>query len=454
MTVPHVVVVGAGFAGLDAVRRLVKQGCQVTLIDKRPYTTFQPLLYQVATGGLNPGDVTYSLRSLSAKYKKQVRFRRATVLNIDYDKKEVITSIGDPVPYDYVILSVGVEPGFFGVPGTDELANTTYTRPDSLITRDLVFTGLEGITTDPDHDLSIVVVGGGATGVEMAGALAEMKILGIPSAYPELDPSRFNVHLIEGTSDLLGPFAPKLRDYAHLALVKQGVQVHLGSNVDRIEHDQVVLKNDKVIPAHIVIWCAGVSGHKEVADWGVPQGRGGRIEIDEFCRVRGLDNVYAIGDCAINPDNPLPQLAQPAKQMGKYVPKHILAVDAGQTIEPFSYVDLGTMATISRNAAVVEVGKLQLTGFVAWLAWVVLHLALLLGGRNRLQAMINLGVRYIVYPHNAQSIVGEVSDQPRWRRYLRRRVQGKGVTDPQEELDPNRVQGVQLSEGSKEIKEA
>lgn len=410
----HVVVVGAGFAGLHAARSLVKDGFQVTLIDRHPYTTFQPLLYQVATGGLNPGDVTFSLRSLAARFHNRMRFRRASVTGLDVENRRVLVDSGEPVSYDHLVLTQGVGATFFGIPGADEYARSIYTRAEALEVRDVIFGQIERLTTaDSQERLVVVVVGGGATGVEMAGALAEMKSMGLPIAYPEINPARVEVILAEMGPTLLPPFDEDLRDYTLRQLQQRGVDIRLNTAIKEVRPGEVLLADGTTQQADLVIWAAGVGAHAVVKEWGVPQGRGGRILVDESLRVKGLDRVYAAGDAALIESNPLPQLAQPAIQTGEHVAKTVHAVEEGREPTAFSYTDKGTMATIGRSAAVVQLKQgPKFTGVVAWGMWVALHLSFLLGGRNRIQAMINLGVRYLVYPRNANSIVGDLEDTP------------------------------------------
>lgn len=415
---PHVVIVGGGFGGLAAAGTLAKQGCRVTLIDRHAYTTFQPLLYQVATGGLNPGDITYSLRAFAARYGRRVRFRRAHVTQIATEERRVLTDVGSPIDYDYVILAPGVGANFFGIPGAKEHARSIYTRAEAIDVRDLAFGKVEALSlTDNDETLTVVVVGGGATGVEMAGALAEMRTQGLPIAYPEIDPQRLRVMLVEMGPTLLAPFDRRLQRYTLRELRKRDVDVRLDTAIKEVRpHSVIVAKGDDEHEeqADLVIWGGGIGAHDLVEGWGFEQGRGGRIVIGDDLRVKGHDRVFAIGDAAVNPDNPLPQVAQPALQMGRHVADTIVAAEKGAAPRAFHYRDKGSMATIGRSAAVVEVaGGPKLTGFPAWLAWVVLHLSFLLSGRNRLSAMINLGVRYVMYPRNANAIVGDIDEPQR-----------------------------------------
>ena len=414
---PHVVVVGAGFGGVSATDELAKEGFRVTLLDHYPYNTFQPLLYQVATGGLNPGDVTYSLRYFAARHD-DVRFRRAEVVGIDHDQREVICGDGVRVGFDYLIIGNGITTNHFGISGAAKYTMSMYTRAEALRVRDTIFGSLEIIAGRSDSNSSgftVVVVGGGPTGVEMAGQLAELKTETIPSTYPELNPARVHVVLVEMTEHLLAPFDDSLRQYALRELIKRGVDVRLKTAISEVEADRVDFKDGSSMPVDLVIWAAGVSGDPQLKDWGLPIGRAGRIEINDDTRVVGEERIFAIGDGSVIVNSPLPQLAQPAIQMGKFAARQIARLHRGLETESFHYHDKGTMATIGRGDAVLEMPiGLKLTGVPAWLGWIVLHLFYLLGGRNRVQTLINLGSRY-VGPRRSNAIVGDVLETPKLR---------------------------------------
>jgi NADH dehydrogenase len=413
---PHVVVVGGGFGGLWTVRKLAKSNVDVTLIDRHTYNTFNPLLYQVATASLNPGDITWFLRAVRAR-QKNVNFLKGIVLTIDHEAKTLGLHGGVTVAYDYLVLANGVTANFFGTPGAEEFALPLYKRSQALAVRDKLFAYLEEAAINgQDEDLRIVVVGGGPTGVETAGAFAEFRNQSMPVTYPELDREKIHVSLVEATGGVLGPFKERLRKYARNALEERKVDLRFNTLVKEVREDGVLVEHDgqqEFLPAGLTVWATGVTAHDTVKDWNVPQGRGGRIEVDDHLRVRGLDNTFAIGDIAIDPDNPLPQLAQPALQGGKYVGKLIAGEIKGKsTPGPFKYFDKGIMATIGKSSAVAEVqipfsGKaVPIKGFVAWLSWVVLHVAYLVGNRNRFATMINLTSKYLFRgTHNA--IVGE-----------------------------------------------
>jgi NADH dehydrogenase len=413
---PKVVVVGGGFAGLAAVRQLSVADVDVLLLDRNAYTTFQPLLYQVATGGLNPGDVTYALRAFTSRYRN-TRFRRATVTKVDADAQLVHVDEGDPVPYDYLILCCGVTANHFGIPGAEENSHTIYTRGAAIDARDLLVSALEDAAQGllAAKEPVFVVVGGGATGVEMAGTLAELRNGAVPIAYPDLDVSRVKVVLVEMADDVLGPFHPKLRAYAAKALRQRGIDLRLDTAVKEVREDSVVVQRKgeepETIPSAVTIWATGVTAKPIVGDWGLPLGKGGRIETEADLRVKGHPQIFSVGDVAVNPGDPLPQLAQPAIQGGKHAGVQIRRILAGAPTEPFEYHDKGTMATIGRSDAVVQLPiGLRIKGWPAWLAWLGLHLIELMGGRNRIASLINLSVRYVSWPRAVNMVVGDHVD--------------------------------------------
>ncbi|WP_371152347.1 NAD(P)/FAD-dependent oxidoreductase [Buchananella felis] len=406
---PHVVIVGGGFAGLSALAKATRAGLHVTLIDRHPYTTFQPLLYQVATGGLNPGDITYSLRRLASNHG--AAFRQGQVSWIDPEAKTVFLDQGDEISYDKLILTAGVGPNYFGVTGAPEHTHSIYTRARALATRDAIFSGLEQLTQagDPERRFTVAVVGGGATGVELAGSLAELKSEALPTIYPELATDNFRVVLIEMSDRLLAPFQYRQRLYTLRQLRKRGVDVRLRTSVAAVSPHHIEFGDGSSLDADVVVWASGVGAHRAVREWGMPLGRGGRIQVDPTLKVIGQDHIYAAGDCCICEDAPLPQLASPAQQMGCHAVDQIVAELRGQSPQRFEYKDKGIMATIGRGAAVVELsGGPTFRGYPAWAAWVGLHLVTLLGGRNRLQTMVNMAFRFFEWPASAATIVGDM----------------------------------------------
>jgi NADH:ubiquinone reductase (H+-translocating) len=411
---PRVVVVGGGFAGLSAVRELSVADVDVLLIDRHGYNTFQPLLYQVATGGLNPGDVTYALRAFTSRFRN-ADFLRATVTGIDTERRLVDLEGRDPESYDYLVIACGVTANYFGIPGAQEHALAIYTRSGAIRTRDRVLTAIEDAAQHREGAVepNVVVVGGGATGVEMAGALAELRNAAVPIAYRGLDISRVHIVLVEMTDAVLGPFHTKLQTYAAKALRERGVDLRLGTSVQEVRADAVVVKGpdgEETIAAAAVVWATGITAAPIVGAWGLPTGKGGRIDVGPDLRVAGHPEIFAVGDVALDPAD-LPQVAQPAIQGGKHAGIQIRRLLAGSPTETFRYRDKGSMATIGRSDAVVEFPfGLRLKGFVAWVAWLGLHIFELMGGRNRLATLINLSVRYFSWPRSLNIVVGDPAD--------------------------------------------
>jgi NADH dehydrogenase len=390
---------------MACARKLAKSGMRVTLLDANLYSTFQPLLYQVATGGLNPGDVAYAAGGI-AKRDRAI-FRRGVLASIDPEARRVKLTDGREMGYDYLVVATGIAAAYFGIKGAAENTYALYTRKDSLVLRDKIMSGIERLT-EHDGDFHVTVAGGGATGVELAGTLSELRKVVLESTFPDVDPARLKVRLVEMAPSLLGPFSEKLRDYALVQLRHRGVDVKLSTEIAEVTPDQVLLANGESLPSELTVWAAGVSAPAAVSAWGLPQGKHGRILVGPDLRVQGQDRIFAAGDIALNPDKPTPQLAQPALQMGKHVAKQIVRLSKGETTEPFSYFDKGMMATIGRRSAVVELPKgLRMRGTLAWLSWLALHLFYLLGGRNRVTTLINLSWRYMAWGHGGGVIVGD-----------------------------------------------
>jgi len=405
---PHAIIVGAGFAGLSAVRGLRKAGVRVTIIDRNLYSTFQPLLYQVATGGLNAGDIAYPVGGFTAR--RGTRYTRGELTAIDAQAHTIKLTDGRELGYDYLVLATGVSANYFGVKGAAENTFGLYTRADSIMLRDHIMSGFELLNADPDshREFDITVVGGGATGVEMAGTLGELRREVLHATFPDVDPSRVHVRLVEMAPALLMPFHPKLREYTRKQLAARGVDIRLDTRILEVLPDRVVLGDGQSLPSDLTVWAAGVAAPRPVAGWNLPQGSGGRILIGPDLRVQGEDRIFAIGDIAIYPDEPSPQLAQPALQEGRHAAAQVVRLLHGEPTEPFSYHDKGIMATIGRKSAVVQLGRGgRITGTLAWLVWLALHLLYLLGGRNRVSTLINLSWRYIAWGHGGGVIVGD-----------------------------------------------
>ena len=416
----RVVIIGAGFAGLNAVTGLRKTGVKVTVIDKNLYSTFQPLLYQVATGGLNPGDVAYPVGGVTTR--RDARYLRGELASVDQGARTVRLVGGREIGYDYLVLATGMSANYFGIEGAEENTFGLYTRADAIVLRDHIMNGFEWLSADPDgrRDFAVTMVGGGATGVELAGTLGELRSTVLRSTFPDVDPQRMQIRLVEMAPQLLMPFHPKLREYTRRQLVARGVDIRLNTEIKQVTEDCVVLADGTTLRSDLTVWTAGVAAHKSVAGWGLPQGKNGRLLVQPDLRVQGSERIFAAGDMALDSKTPSPQLAQPAIQEGRHVAAQIVRLLNGEPAEPFHYHDKGTMATIGRRSAVVELPRgsfdlprdIRFTGTLAWLSWLGLHLIYLLGNRNRVATLMNLTWRYIAWGHGGGVIVGDEPTEP------------------------------------------
>ncbi|MEQ4717715.1 NAD(P)/FAD-dependent oxidoreductase [Nonomuraea sp. B19D2] len=390
---PRVVVVGAGFAGLAATKELAKAGALVTLVDRNPYATFQPLLYQVSTASLGSADVSYPLRTFAAKWPN-VRARRAALSKILPAERRVELDDGSVVDYDYLVLGTGVTTNWLGIEGAQENALPIYSLRDAATLRRRFQHYLEDTAAGRRKSMHVVVVGAGATGVEMAGTLAELRRRTLPLTHPEIQPGQTSVTLVERFDFVLAPYKPRLRDAAARALRRRGVRLRLGATVASVGPDAVVLADGTRLPSDVTVWALGVTAPKQVGSWGLPQSKGGRIRVTEALNVPEHPEIFVAGDLA-GPPNPLPQLAQPAMQMGKHVATQIIAAAQGRPLKEFSYRDPGIMATVGKAEAVLQLSNgLTVRGLPAWLVWIFVHLAYLLGGRNRMTVLLNFFWRY------------------------------------------------------------
>ncbi len=409
----RILVVGGGFAGLSAMEAMAHWDASVTLLDRNPYSTFQPLLYQVATAGLTASDVAYPLAAVSRRHK--ARFRRGELAGIDAAGRRALLADGTQFDYDYLILATGVSAAYFGVTGAAEHSLSLYTRHDAVVLRDRLMAELEQRSQPgAGTDLNITVVGGGATGVELTGTLAELRNIALPAAFPEMDPSRMHVRLVEQGPALIAPFHATLREYAHRQLLARGVEVRLDSTIREVSADCVILADGTKLPSDVIVWAAGVAAPDSAARLGLPRGPGGRIIVGPDLRVDGQDRIFAVGDIALIDGQSLPQLAQPAIQEGRHAANQIRRLLTGRPTEALSYHDKGIMATIGHRSAVVQLPHhLRIRGTLAWLAWLGLHLFTLLGNRNRISALVNLSWRYLTWSRGGGVIMGD--DPPRDR---------------------------------------
>ncbi|MBV8950881.1 MAG: NAD(P)/FAD-dependent oxidoreductase, partial [Actinobacteria bacterium] len=387
----RVVVIGAGFAGLAAVKELAHADADVDvmLVDRHNYNTFQPLLYQVATAGLDAGDVGHHIRGVIRDWPR-VDLLVGTVTHVDPGARKVVLSNGDTMSYDALVITAGARTNFFGVPGAQEHGLPLYTLADAVRVRNHVLSCFEAAEADPSlvdgGMLTFVVVGGGPTGVETAGAMSELFRYVIRRDFRHIDTARARIVLVEMTDHVLGTFRPKSRQHAREQLEARGVELRFGSRVTAIEPTRVTLDSGDAIPTHTVIWAAGVQAN-QLTDDALPRTQGGRIVVNPDLSVPGHPDVFVAGDLAgaNGPDGKvLPQLARPAMEGGRHAAIQVLRRRAGLATLPFRYRDPGTMATIGRRSAVADLRLgITLTGGVAWLAWLGLHLVELTGGIRR-----------------------------------------------------------------------
>jgi len=396
-TRPRVLVLGGGFAGVGATQNLKDSDVDVVLVDKHNYHTFQPLLYQLATGLLETTGVGHSLRDL-VKKQDNARVHQATVTAIDLDAREAQFADMEPLGYDYLVLGLGAEVNFFGVAGAPEHAFPLYTLPDAVHLKDHVLARWEEADRQPDlvddGSLTIVVVGGGPTGVESAGALAELYRGVFTKDYPDLPQDKARIVLVEAGPALFPMFKEELREYTEKALKKRTVEVMTGEVVESISPTRVKLKSGTVIDAHTLVWGAGLQGNALVQSLGLQLERGNRIGVGVDLRVAGHPEVFAVGDIAAITDEKtsqvLPQLGSVALQSGEHAGKTLARIVSGKEPEPFKYRDKGTMATIGRGAAVVQMlGGRTMKGKKAQAAWGTVHLALLPTNEDRTKAVVD-----------------------------------------------------------------
>lgn len=387
--VPTVVIIGAGFGGLQCARKLADRPVEVILIDQHNYHLFTPLLYQVASSLLNPSDIAQPVRSILRGHRN-LTFRQATVTGVDFDRRLVHTEEGNDVAYDYLVIAAGSATNFFGVASAEEQAHGLKDLPEALGLRNHTLHCLEEAAANPDAVsarpwLTFVVVGGGPTGVEYSGALSELVRGVLPNEYPELSPGDVRILLVEGLPHLLNAFPEDLGEAARHALARNGVEVLTGVMVKSATADSVTLSNGEVIGAHTLVWAAGVRPAALATALDVPRSRSARIEVDDALRVKGRKDVFAIGDVAsfIRNGREIPMLSQPAMQGGRLAAENILRSISRRPLRKFRYRDKGSMATVGKGAAVAQIGRFHLSGYPGWLMWLTVHLYFLVGFRNR-----------------------------------------------------------------------
>ncbi len=394
----HVVIVGGGFAGLGCAQRLAKHGhVRVTVIDRNNYHQFQPLLYQVATSQLAPSDIAHSLRAVFAG-NDDVDVKLAEISEVDVATRTVTSSDGQRWSGDALVLAAGSQPNFFGTPGAAEHAFPLYSLDDATNLRSRILGIFELVDRDPGlidrGALNFVIVGGGPTGVEVAGAIADMVNATLPAVYRDLDARAAQVHLLDFGDALLKPFSDKAHAYVAKVLQDKGVQIHLGTGVKEVGSGHALFSDGTVVATRCVIWGGGITAAALAADCGLAPGRGGRVDVEPDLTVSGHPGVYVVGDVANIPSNghgALPQLGSVALQSGDRAAENILADFAGKPRRPFAYHDKGIMAMIGRGAAIAEVGKHhhEIHGEMAHMAWLGVHASLMTGTKAKIEAFVD-----------------------------------------------------------------
>jgi len=417
----RIVIIGAGFGGLKLAKKLVGSGYQIVLIDKNNYHQFQPLFYQVASSGIEPSSILFPLRKIFQK-RKDVYIRVAEVYSIDPEKKELHTSL-DVVWYDYLVIATGVNSNFFGMKNMEQFAIPMKSISEAMSLRNRILTNLEkAVTLFNEYEdekkslLNVVVVGGGPTGVEIAGAIAEMKKFVLPKDYPDLNLDLMQVSLVEGSPALLASMSEHASEKSLFYLKRLGINVYLNTRVTDYDGRVLSLGNGEKMNTQLVIWAAGISG---VVPPGIPEesiGRARRIVVDEYNRIKGFEDIYAIGDASLmvtdDTPNGHPQVAQVAIQQGTTLAKNFKAMRKKAPLKAFSYIDRGSMATIGRNRAVADLPFLKFSGFIAWLTWMFVHLMAIVGVKNRLLIFINWMWNYLTYDQSLRLILWAARKDP------------------------------------------
>ena len=411
----RVVIVGGGLGGLRLAEDLYGSGMQVVLIDKNNFHQFPPLIYQIASAGIDPSSISFPFRQIFRK-RKDFYFRMAEARMVDTEKKILQTSIGK-IDYDYLVLAAGATTNFFGNKNIEEWAIPMKTVPEAMGLRNALLSNFERALTCATEEerqelLNVVIVGGGATGVEIAGALAEMRRYVIPYDYPDMDSSLMHIYLIEAGDRLLAGLSQESSQKAYEFLKSMGVDIQFGKMVTDYRDHKVIMKDGTEIPTRTFLWVSGIRANAMPGIDESHMGRGFRFKVDEYNRIPGVEDVFAIGDqCLQTSDaaypNGHPQVAQVAIQQAKNLAKNLKRIDQGadsSQLTAFRYNNLGSMATIGRNKAVVEIGKFRSQGFFAWVLWLVVHLRSILGVKNKMMVLLNWLWKYVSYNDSIRMI--------------------------------------------------
>lgn len=411
----RVVIVGGGLGGLRLAEDLYGSGMQVVLIDKNNFHQFPPLIYQIASAGIDPSSISFPFRQIFRK-RKDFYFRMAEARMVDTEKKILQTSIGK-IDYDYLVLAAGATTNFFGNKNIEEWAIPMKTVPEAMGLRNALLSNFERALTCATEEerqelLNVVIVGGGATGVEIAGALAEMRRYVIPYDYPDMDSSLMHIYLIEAGDRLLAGLSQESSQKAYEFLKSMGVDIQFGKMVTDYRDHKVIMKDGTEIPTRTFLWVSGIRANAMPGIDESHMGRGFRFKVDEYNRIPGVEDVFVIGDqCLQTSDaaypNGHPQVAQVAIQQAKNLAKNLKRINQGadsSALTAFRYKNLGSMATIGRNKAVVEIGKFRSQGFFAWVLWLVVHLRSILGVKNKMMVLLNWLWKYVSYNDSIRMI--------------------------------------------------
>jgi len=406
---PSVVILGCGFGGLFAARALAKAPLEVTVVDRTNHHLFQPLLYQVATAGLAAPAIAEPIRRTLAR-QRNVTVLYGEAQRVDVAARRVILENGDALPYERLILATGATDSYFGHDEWRAHAPGLKTLEDAFAIRERILLAFEHAEREADPVtraawLTFVVIGAGATGVEMAGMLAEISRHTLKGEFRRFDPRNARVVLVEGMERVLPPYTPDLSERARVQLERMGVTVWLGKRVTGIDAQGVQLGGDR-LEAKTVVWCAGVAASPLGATLGVPLGRGGRVIVEPDLSVPGHPEIQAVGDLAYLPEHqpPVPGVAPAAKQMGRHAARNIVAALAGKQARAFRYRDYGQLATIGRSSAVAMFGRIHVWGWLAWVAWLTAHIYFLIGFRNRIVVLIDWAWAYWTFERSARVV--------------------------------------------------
>ncbi len=406
----HIVIVGAGFAGLFAAKKFFGSGVCVTVIDRNNYHTFNPLLYQVGAAEIEPDQIAYPVRSFIRK-RQNIDFLMASMKSIKFKKNLVVTDRGD-IRYDYLILAPGSSSIYFGIKGADKNTVTLKTLDDALWLRNHILSMFErAAKCDNDEEktkcLTFVIVGGGPTGVEFAGALAEFINGPLKKDFPRIDFKDIRIHLVDAAGRILGVYSPESSDYSRKRLERMNVRISLNTQVKEVMPGAIMFGNGEVVNAHTILWTAGVGGVSIRSDIILTERRDMRVTVDQYLRPEGIENVFICGDLSFfkQGDTPLPMTGPVAMQEGIHAASNIIRMIKGKELKPFKFNDRGSMVTLGRNFAITRFAGFEFRGFFAWVLWLFIHIFYLIGFRNKIFVMLSWFRDYLLYERSGKMII-------------------------------------------------